>query len=49
MTKEPTHKSQKNKFIETAKEHGCDESEAAFNDKLKKMVKLEKPKDKEQG
>lgn len=44
MTKKPT---QKDKFIETARELGCDESEAAFNDKLKKMVKPEKPKGKE--
>lgn len=37
-------KTQIDKFIQTAKEHGCDESEKAFNDKLKKISKLkEKP------
>lgn len=40
------NKSQKDKFIETARELGCDESEKAFNDKLKKLAKPEKPKDK---
>lgn len=35
---------QKDKFIETARELGCDESEKAFNDKLKKLAKPEKPK-----
>lgn len=30
--------SQKQKFIVTAKELGCDESETAFNEKLKKLT-----------
>jgi hypothetical protein len=37
--------SQKDKFIETAKELGCDESEKAFNDKLKKLAEPEKAKE----
>jgi hypothetical protein len=43
-------KPQKDKFIEAAKEHGCDESEAAFKEKLKKLAeqppKPEKLRDK---
>ena len=35
---------QGNKFIQAAKEHGCDENEKAFADKLKK---LSRPKSKE--
>ena len=31
--------SQKQKFIEAAKEHGCDESAATFEKKLKKIAK----------
>ncbi|MBY0408500.1 MAG: hypothetical protein K2Q01_12480 [Rickettsiales bacterium] len=45
-------KQQVDKFIETAKELGCDESEAAFNEKLKKLAKQqpepEKPKGKKE-
>ena len=37
--------SQLDKFKETAKELGCDESEAAFNEKLKKLAKPEKAKE----
>lgn len=46
-------KLQKDKFIEAAKQLGCDESEAAFNEKLKKLAKQqpepEKPKGKRNG
>lgn len=42
-------KKQSSKFIETATALGCDESEAAFNDKLKKMVRPEKAKDNDNG
>jgi len=38
---------QKMKFINTARELGCDESEAAFNAKLKKLAKPRKPKPKD--
>lgn len=33
---EPT--AQSDKFIQTAKEHGCDETEAAFSEKMKKLA-----------
>lgn len=36
--KKPTE-NQIDKFKEAAKEHGCDESEKAFADKLKKISK----------
>ena len=32
------------KFIQAAKENGCDESEQAFADKLKKIVKKDSKK-----
>jgi hypothetical protein len=35
MTKKET---QLNKFVQTAREHGCDESEKAFDEKLKKIA-----------
>lgn len=41
-------KSQIDKFREAAKGLECDESEAAFDDKLKKLVK-EKPADKSES
>jgi len=31
---------QKDKFLQTAKEHGCDESVEAFENKLKKISKV---------
>lgn len=31
-------KTQSKKFIETAKEHGCDESENKFSEKMKKLA-----------
>lgn len=37
-------KNQTDKFKEAAKEHGCDESEQAFSDKLKKIAKADLPK-----
>ena len=40
------HKSQSDKFKEAAREHGADESEAAWDKRLKKVVKhkpVEKP------
>ena len=42
-------KSQHERFIETARELGCDEDEAAFDNKLRAIAKpkpLLKPKDK---
>ncbi|MGB4106565.1 MAG: hypothetical protein WBK55_02060 [Alphaproteobacteria bacterium] len=41
--KSPTSKSraQPDKFVQAAKEHGCDESEKAFDEKLKKISKTE--------
>lgn len=46
--------SQSQKFIRAAKEHGCDESEAAFDKKLGKLAKAtptepEKPKKGKRG
>lgn len=38
-------KEQHSKFIEAAREHECDEDEAVFDEKLKKVAKPEKPKD----
>jgi hypothetical protein len=35
---------QSHRFIETARELGCDEDEAAFDEKLKRIAK-QKPKD----
>ncbi len=43
--KDDVPKNQKEKFIKTARELGCDESEAAFDAKLKKLVAA-KPKKK---
>lgn len=37
---------QADKFVKAAKEHGCDDSEKAFNDKLKKIVKKKDKKKK---
>lgn len=37
-------KTQSTKFKELAKEHGCDESEKAFNEKLKKIAKAKEEK-----
>lgn len=34
---------QKDKFIQTAKEHGCDEDEKKFSEKLKKMTSKRPP------
>jgi hypothetical protein len=41
MTKDP--RSQADRFIETARELGCDEDEAAFDEKLKRIATV-KPK-----
>lgn len=35
-------KNQLEKFIQTAKEHGCDEDEKDFAEKLKKLAKSKK-------
>ncbi len=49
MEKKKAKKSQKQKFIEAAKEHGCDESEKAFEKKLKGLFKVRsKPRKKKQ-
>ena len=47
---EPTAKasSQHDRFIETARALGCDEDEAAFDEKLK-VIARHKPKDKPEG
>ena len=37
--KKPDKQPQLQKFVQAAKEHDCDESEKAFSDKLKKIVK----------
>jgi hypothetical protein len=42
-------KNQLSKFMETAREHGCDESKTAFDAKLKKLVKSEKSKKSKKG
>lgn len=39
-------KSQKEKFKEAAREIGADESEEAFDDKLRRLAKPGQPKDK---
>jgi hypothetical protein len=36
MTKKET---QHDKFVQTAREYGCDESKKAFDEKLKKIIK----------
>lgn len=47
MSKRDTHKtSQSDRFIETARELGCDEDEKAFDDKLKRIVKAKPKRDK---
>lgn len=38
-SKANSHNGQIDKFKEAAKEHGCDESEKAFDEKLKKVAK----------
>ncbi|MFH1158635.1 MAG: hypothetical protein V1721_07120 [Pseudomonadota bacterium] len=38
----PEQPDQSTKFIQTAKEHGCDESENAFAEKLKKLAEPKK-------
>jgi hypothetical protein len=42
-------KSQLDKFKEAARELECDEDEAAFEDKLKKIARTAPPKDGEQS
>jgi hypothetical protein len=37
-------RTQKQKFIDTARELGCDEDEKSFDDKLRRIAKV-KPKD----
>jgi hypothetical protein len=39
-----TKKKQKDKFIEKARELGCDEDEAAFEKRLRKIAKAAPPK-----
>jgi hypothetical protein len=41
----PSKKTQKERFIETARALGCDEDEAAFDEKLKRIATA-KPKSK---
>jgi hypothetical protein len=52
MTQPKADKSQKQKFIDTARELGADEDEKAFADKLKKLAQprgsIAKPKAKKQ-
>ena len=43
MNKDTAAKSQRDKFIDKAREIGCDENEAAFDEKLKQLAKA-KPK-----
>lgn len=38
------HKPQSEKFVETARALGCDEDEAAFKERLKKLVTAPAPK-----
>lgn len=38
-------KSQQERFIEKARELGCDEDETAFRDKLRRIAKAPPPKD----
>lgn len=38
-------KGNRERFIKTARELGCDESEAAFNEKMKKMLTPKKEED----
>ena len=40
---------QRKKFIQTAKEHGCDESEADFAEKMKKLAEATPEKEKIDG
>ena len=44
-TPKPDDKPQSERFIETARELGCDEDEAAFDEKLKRIATV-KPKPK---
>lgn len=46
MKKKDKQKSQIDKFVDTARQLKCDESEPAFNEKLKKLVKPKKLKGK---
>lgn len=39
-------KSQREKFIDKARKIGCDESEAAFDEKLRRITPKPKPKEK---
>ena len=39
-----TKQKQKDKFIEKARELGCDEDEAAFDERLRKIAKAQPPK-----
>lgn len=47
MKKTPKDQSQNDKFIQTARELGCDESEEAFNEKLKKLAETKPEPEKE--
>ncbi len=47
MNKKPDNQNQSEKFIETARALGCDESEEAFAEKLKAIANA-KPKDDDQ-
>lgn len=43
-SQKPDEKRQHERFIETARELGCDEDEAAFDEKLKKVAGHKPPK-----
>jgi hypothetical protein len=42
--KEPKPKTESEKFIEAAKQFGCDEDESAFDEIVKKVTKAPPPK-----
>lgn len=44
--KKQKKQTQKNKFIEAAQEHGCEENEKSFSEKLKKLSPKKTKKDK---
>lgn len=46
MANQATPKGQSQKFIDKARELECEESEAAFDDKLKRITPKPKPKEK---
>lgn len=46
QTINPKEKSQPDKFKEAAREHGCDEDEKAFDEKLRRLAKQQPKKEK---